>query len=40
MAGVEYISGRDAGCGYLFRVATGRPEEMSGLAETTSPEDK
>lgn len=37
MAGVEYVSGRDAGCGYLLSDATGRPEEMSGLAETTLP---
>ena len=37
VAGVEYFSGREAGGGKRLALGRGRPLEISGLTETTSP---
>lgn len=33
VAGVAYVSGREPGWGYRWRVGIGRPEEISGFTE-------
>lgn len=37
VAGLEYLSGLDAGWGYLFIVGMGSPLDSSGLTTTASP---
>lgn len=37
MAGVLYLSGLDPGGGRRWRLAIGRPEDISGFTTTASP---